>query len=64
MGGGLHLLYQLPNHLLKFTDKLLRIVFVGLYLAQFLLPLACQFGTFQQFIANKAYELNACVCGN
>jgi hypothetical protein len=43
---GFHLLHQLPNHLFQFVYKLLGIIFVCLYFAQFFLPLSGQFGTF------------------
>ena len=56
VGGVSHYLVNDFRHLrFQLLDKLLCIVFAMLNVAQFLLPNACQFAAFQQFLADKTY---------
>ena len=60
---GNDLTYYLSDLLLQFVDELLRVVFLCLDVAQFLLPDARQFGTLEQFLADEVYQFDACRCG-
>ena len=57
--------YDLTHYLgdlqFQFVDELQRVVFVGLYVTQLLLPDASQLGALQQFFVDEVYEFNAVV---
>ena len=69
MGGGgagshLDLLHQLADHLFEFVDELVGVVLVGLDLAQAFLPLAGEFGRFEELVLDGGNEVEAGVGGD
>ena len=59
-----HLLHNLPYLFLQFLDKLPRVVFLCLNVAQFLLPDASQLAAFQQFLLYGVNKFDAGRSGN
>ena len=58
-GVGKHITHNLGDLCLQFLYKLRCVIFLMLYVAQFLLPYTREFATFQQFLAYQVYQFNA-----
>ena len=63
-GVGKNVTHYLCDLRLQFLDKLCRIIFLVLYVTQFLLPYTREFATLQQFLAYEVNQFDTRGCGD